>query len=99
MLDFINENVMVKLSGQLICVSEQELNIIIKFLPEHIKLTRQEEGCVSFEVKQTPNPLIWDVHEVFENRQSFEKHQRRISGSVWGIKTQHIQRLYEITLD
>lgn len=99
MLDFINENVVVKISGQLICVSEQELNIIIKFLPEHIKLTRQEEGCVSFEVKQTPNPLIWDVHEVFENRQSFEKHQRRISGSVWGIKTQNIQRLYEITLD
>lgn len=90
---------MVKLSGQLICVSEEELNIVIKCLPEHIKLTRQEEGCVSFEVKQSQNPLIWDVHEVFENRQSFENHQRRISGSVWGIKTQNIQRLYEITLD
>ncbi|WP_336622617.1 putative quinol monooxygenase [Acinetobacter guillouiae] len=79
--------------------SEQELNIVIKYLPEHIKLTRQERGCVSFEVKQSQNPLIWDVHEVFESRQSFENHQRRISGSVWGIKTQHIQRLYEITLD
>lgn len=90
---------MVKLCGQLICVSEQELNIVIKYLPEYIKLTRQEQGCVSFEVKQSQNLLIWDVYEVFENRQSFENHQHKISGSVRGIKTQHIQRLYEITLD
>gem|GEM_PF-5938787 len=33
---------MVKLCGQLICVSEEELNIVINYLPEHIKLTSQE---------------------------------------------------------
>ena len=56
---------MVKLDGLLICVSKEEVHLVMKLLPEHIELTHQEEGCISFEVKQSLDPFIWEVQEVF----------------------------------
>ena len=55
---------MVKLDGLLICVSKEEVHLVMKLLPEHIELTHQEEGCISFEVKQSHDPFIWEVLEV-----------------------------------
>ena len=49
---------MVKLNGLLICVSKEEVHLVMKLLPEHIELTHQEEGCISFEVKQSHDPFI-----------------------------------------
>ena len=87
---------MIKLHGQLICASQEELEIVQAFLPEHIKLTLQEEGCISFNVTQTINPLIWEVDEVFDSIKTFENHQNRTKISMWGVKTNKIKRLYEI---
>ena len=33
---------MVKLNGLLICVSKEEVRLVIELLPEHIELTHQE---------------------------------------------------------
>ena len=52
---------MVKLNGLLICVSKEEVRMVIELLPAHIELTHQEEGCISFEVKQSLDPFIWEV--------------------------------------
>ena len=57
---------------------------------EHIELTHQEEGCISFEVKQSLDPFIWEVQEVFDSMKSFKHHQSRTASSIWGVKTQII---------
>lgn len=90
---------MIKLHGQLICASQEELEIVKACLPEHIKLTLQEEGCISFNVIQTINPFIWEVDEVFDSLKTFENHQNRTMTSIWGVKTKKIKRLYEILND
>ena len=88
---------MVKLDGLLICVSKEEVHLVMKLLPEHIELTHQEEGCISFEVKQSHDPFIWKVLEVFDSMKSFKYHQSRTASSIWGVKTQNIKRQYKIS--
>ncbi|WP_183905085.1 putative quinol monooxygenase [Rhizobium sp. BK008] len=89
----------VRLSGQLICTSLDEVDIVQKYLPEHIRLTRSEPGCLSFDVRQTEDPMIWDVEERFTDRLAFEAHQIRTKGSAWGAATSAIRREYEISAD
>ncbi|MEJ5037155.1 antibiotic biosynthesis monooxygenase [Acinetobacter johnsonii] len=73
---------MVKLNGLLICVSKEEVRMVIELLPAHIELTHQEEGCISFEVKQSLDPFIWEVQEVFDSMKSFKHHQSRTASSI-----------------
>ena len=88
---------MVKLDGLLICVSKEEVHLVMKLLPKHIELTHQEDGCISFEVKQSHDPFIWEVLEVFDSMKSFKHHQSRTASSIWGVKTQNIKRQYKIS--
>ena len=87
----------VRLSGKLICASEQEVEIVNSCLPEHIRLTRSEPGCISFDVRQTDDPMIWEVEERFLDRKSFEHHQLRTRASEWWTATAGIAREYEIS--
>lgn len=87
---------MIRLSGKLICKSLEESELIRRFLPEHIRLTKNEPGCVAFEVKETADPLVWTVEELFVDQKNFEAHQGRTKKSRWGIETGSIQRQYEI---
>ncbi|WP_065328903.1 putative quinol monooxygenase [Tritonibacter mobilis] len=89
----------VHLSGHLFCASAQERALVEQYLPEHIRLTRAEPGCVSFEVTQTDDPSVWRVEECFTDRAAFDAHQLRAGASLWGQKTQGIRRAYEITED
>ena len=84
------------LSGQLVCRDRHEAAIVAQFLPLHMELTRAEQGCLSFEVNVTENPLVWQVDEQFEDAASFRAHQQRVSGSAWGRATADIARRYEI---
>jgi quinol monooxygenase YgiN len=66
-------------------------------LETHIELTRQEEGCLSFEVK--PDPKIkgrFNVSESFSSIEAFEAHQVRTKKSEWAQLTVGIARIYEI---
>ena len=62
------------LSGDLICASAAEAAIVRQYLPEHIRLTRAEPGCLSFEVTQSGDPMIWRVAERFADRAAFDAH-------------------------
>ena len=88
---------MIRLSGQVRCGSAADAAIVAQYLPEHIRLSRAEPGCLSFEVGQTEDPLIWSVEESFATRADFDAHQVRTKASVWYQATGHIPRVYEIT--
>ena len=90
------KDVGVRLSGRLVCASEQETEIVRRHLPEHVDLTRAEPGCISFDVFPTDDPLIWTVEEHSQNRDSFGSHQERTQASTWGVATAKITRDYEI---
>lgn len=87
---------MVRLSGKVICTNNQEAALVAAHLPEHIRLSRAEPGCLSFEVVQTENPLIWSVEETFTDQTAFDAHQARTKASPWFASTGHIRREYQI---
>lgn len=85
------------LTGRLICANLDEARTVAEYLPEHVELTRAEPGCITFEVKQTDDPLVWSVTEEFANSDAFEAHQRRVQASEWGRATSGIRREYTIS--
>ena len=88
---------MIKLTGRLVCKSAEEADIVRQYLPEHKELTKEETGCVSFEVTETADPMIWKVEKPFTNQATFDAHQKRTKASVWGRETSMIAREYEIS--
>ncbi len=92
-----NKQSPVTLKGYII-VPVEEISAIKKALSTHIELTRQEPGCLAFEVTQDrSNPAKFHVHEVFIDQKAFQSHQSRIKTSDWGALTTHVQRHYQIT--
>ena len=87
---------MIHLVGKLICKDDEEAAIVATYLPEHIRLSRAEPGCLSFEVPQIA-PLIWEVRESFTDRAAFDAHQTRTKASEWFQKSAAIAREYQIT--
>lgn len=87
----------VTLQGYLRCANADEAARVTAALPEHIRLTRAEPGCLSFEVTLTTDPLVWRVEETFTNPAAFEAHQARAAGSDWAELTRGIAREYDIT--
>lgn len=85
---------MIHLSGKLICTNEQEVAIVRAFLPEHIRLSRAEPGCLGFAVLPTADPLVWQVDESFVDAPAFEAHQSRTKASAWFAATSGIQRAF-----
>ncbi len=86
----------VKLSGFII-VPEHDLEVVVSELPNHIQLTRNEPGCLSFHVSQSDaDPRRFEVTEEFASRAAFEHHQARIKTSRWGEVTGNVARHYEI---
>lgn len=84
------------LYGNLLCANEDEASAVRKALDEHIRLTREEPGCILFEVIETSDPLVWDVTEEFTDPNAFEAHQARSKTSLWATKTKGIRRQYRI---
>ncbi len=88
---------MISLSGRLICANATEADLVRQHLPEHLRLTRAEPGCLSFQVSATDDPLIWQVAESFTDKAAFEAHQSRTRASAWHAATAHIRRDYRLT--
>ena len=86
----------IALTGRLICRDGAEAALVRAHLPEHIRLTRAEPGCLSFEVSQSADPLVWSVAELFESRAAFAAHQARAGASAWGRATHGIKRDYAV---
>ena len=86
----------VTLTGRLLCTA-RDLPLVERLLPEHIRLSRAEPGCLRFEVIRSPkDPLIYEVSEAFASRAAFEAHQARGSASEWGRRTAHIVREFTV---
>lgn len=87
----------ITLSGH-IEVPAEDLEAVLAELPNHIALTHQEAGCISFNVsRDTDNPQHFDVYEEFTDKAAFEKHQARVKASHWGEVTKNVERFYTVT--
>ena len=86
----------VTLQGTLRCATDVEAARVRAALAEHIRLTRAEPGCISFEVTATDDPMIWNVAEAFCDAAAFEAHQTRAAASDWARETAGIARDYTI---
>jgi len=87
----------VLLSGTLTCATQAELDRVITGVDQHIALTRAEPGCLSFEVTQTADPMVWSVVERFTDAEAFGAHQTRAGASAWAELTKGIARDYKIS--
>ena len=88
----------VTLTGFLLCRSLEEADRVSQFLPEHIRLTRAETGCLRFEVwRSQSDPCRFAVTETFRDRTAFEAHQARAADTIWARATKGIPRDYAIT--
>ena len=85
------------LTGHIV-VPDSDLAVVKEELRVHIDLTRNEEGCLVFEVTQdeTENNKF-HVYEEFISEAAFDSHQQRVRSSKWGSITKNVGRFYEIT--
>jgi quinol monooxygenase YgiN len=89
----------VRLTGQLLCATEQDAALVAAHVPTHLALTLAEPGCITFAVVQTADPLIWQVDEAFIDQAAFDAHQTRTRASDWHGLSAHIPRQFSITHD
>jgi len=74
-----------------------DLDAVKQELPLHIEKTRQEDGCLIFDVSQdTENKNRFNVHEEFIDKESFSNHQERVRNSYWGKVSANIERHYHV---
>lgn len=86
------------LTGFLICRSLEEGDRVAAMLPDHIRATRAEPGCIVFEViRSMADPVRFAVREIFACRADFDAHQARVRTSNWGRATKGIPRDYVLT--
>jgi quinol monooxygenase YgiN len=83
---------MIHVIGTLTCSTPDQADIVRRFLPEHIRLSRAEPGCLTFSVDPTEDPLVWRLDETFKDRAAFEAHQNRTHASAWYAATAHLTR-------
>ena len=79
-------------------VPSAQLEFVKIELEEHIKRTRQEEGCLVVQIQRRSNdPTVFDVYEEFIDKTAFEYHQSRVKNSRWGEFTKDVERQYTVT--
>ncbi len=87
---------MIRLRGQMVCMTQDEVQAVRSHLPAHLTLTRAEPGCLTFEVTETDDPMIYEVMEAFRDRASFDAHQARTRDSAWFAATRGILRDFRL---
>ena len=83
------------LTGTLTC-AEDDADRVRAALPEHIRLSRAEPGCLRFDVVET-EPGLFTVSEEFTDQAAFEAHQARTRASAWWTATGHIPRNFKVS--
>lgn len=77
-------------------VPEADLKFVKLALPTHIRLTKQEPGCISFRVSQDETlPTRFHVFETFASKAACRRHQDRMKNSEWAIISKNTQRHYD----
>lgn len=83
---------MIALSGRLICADAGQMMTALALLPDHIRLSRAEPGCLRFDIWQDDDPLVWHLAELFGDAEAFAAHQARARDSQWGRDSTAITR-------
>ncbi|MFW2541654.1 putative quinol monooxygenase [Primorskyibacter sp. 2E107] len=87
------------LSGTLTCPPDR-LDAVRASLPLHIALTRDEPGCLRFDVTEDPDqPGLFHVSEEFSDRLAVAARQSRGASSHWASITKGQPRDYAVTGD
>lgn len=87
---------MIRLRGQLRCMMDDERSAVLQHRADHIRLSRAEAACLSFDIAETDDPLVFEVMESFRDRAGFEAHQTRTRDSAWFAATRHILRDFRV---
>lgn len=88
----------VVLTGFMVCRSMDEADRVAELLPDHIRLTRAEPGCLAIEViRSMSDPVRFAVREIFATHDDFAQHQARVADSLWGRSTRGVPRDYMLT--
>jgi len=85
----------IRLAGRMTCAAD-EAAAVRAALPEHIRLSRAEPGCITFDVTETA-PCVFTVSESFADRAAFDAHQTRSRASAWWRVSGHLPRDFEVT--
>ncbi len=88
---------MIRLTGTLTCATPDDLIIVETYLPDHIRLSRAETGCIRFDVTQSADPMVWLLDETYTDRTAFDAHQTRNRASVWWQVSQGLVRDFQLT--
>ena len=88
---------MTTVTGRLIAANASEADLIRSYLPDHIRLSRAEPGCLSFNVYPTDDPLVWRLEESFSDQAAFEAHQARTRAGAWYKATAHLRRDFRVS--
>ncbi|MDB6177008.1 GNAT family N-acetyltransferase [Paracoccus sp. Z330] len=75
---------LVALEGTLTCTDTAQMMTALSLLPDHMSLSREEPGCLRFDIWQDENPMVWNLSELFVDDLAFEAHQARTAQSDWG---------------
>jgi quinol monooxygenase YgiN len=87
----------ISLSGSLRCGAD-DIATVLAALPDHIRLSRAEAGCLSFEVSQdAANRGLFHVSESFVDQAAFDAHQTRTRASAWWQATQAFPRDFTVS--
>lgn len=87
---------MIRLRGQMVCMTEDEAAAVRTHLAGHVAATRAEPGCLSFDIATTDDPFTFEVLEAFRDRAAFDAHQARTRDSAWFAATRGILRDFRI---
>ena len=87
---------MIRLRGQLRCMNDAERATVLAHRTDHIRLTRAEPACLSFDIAETDDPLTFEVMEAFRDCEGFNAHQARTRQSPWFAATRDILRDFRV---
>jgi len=84
------------LSGYMI-VPTADLSGVKRALPKHIRLSKQEGGCLFFRVWQDEErPCKFHVIERFKSLKAYHRHQARLKTSEWALVSRNAERHYDV---
>ncbi len=76
-------------------IPAEDLSGVQAALPEHIRATQDEQGCITFRVTQDADlETRFHVYERFESKAAFEAHQARTAGTRWAELTKNAVRYF-----
>lgn len=86
---------MIGLTGRLICQDAGQMMTALSLLPDHVRLSRDEPGCLRFDLWQDEDPLVWHLSELFVDADAFAAHDARTKASLWGRESAGIGRDFQ----